>query len=548
MKFWREVDGLLLRQAANHADKLQQAISASVDASTITDDFLRAHPIGQRITPNDARAWARLHIRPNTAYLQAVLRRLYADAWVLGQDVALSAYARAALGVNKAPTANDINVAINTNWDNWSPGNRGAAALVSPPKGLRDLLERNVSKPATIDGMTNTLLDRIGTRLADGLNVGATASTTARALLTDEKIGAAIRENVNVAINDSARALMIATTEYSRAFNVSNVDNYGELGVEQVEWLALDPCDLCADNDGVVVTLGEAFPSEDTEPPAHPNCRCTILPVVDGGLPDAITAGEDVAPVVEQPLMHDGADVLAVDTHPDLAVTTITPDMADVAQTATLFADAWNMEYNDYNEAIRDAYATQTFGGYKAVANAAIEGRTLFVSGSFEKADGTTVGDFERHFWRDDKENLFVKNDQLIIKPEYRGQGIGSEFSKFSEDLYRANGIKEIWLDAGFEDGAYTWAKAGYEFRTQPKLLIEHLKEQLPDIPKTFPNHPELVTSVQSIINRLETMDIGDPNYPLPAELANLRAGDPADTWFAKWLLENASFRGIKRL
>ena len=74
----------------------------------------------------------------------------------------------------------------------------------------------------------------------------------------------------------------------ARAVSVATVEAYKDFGVEQYEWLSLDPCEVCSENsDAGPIAMGEEFPSGDTEPPAHPNCRCTVLPVIpDGGSPE----------------------------------------------------------------------------------------------------------------------------------------------------------------------------------------------------------------------------------------------------------------------
>jgi hypothetical protein len=74
--------------------------------------------------------------------------------------------------------------------------------------------------------------------------------------------------------------------------SAASLFTYQDAGIEQIEWNAVQPCDLCAPNDGQVVTLGEAFDSGDTEPPAHPNCRCALLPVILGMVDDP-SLGQD---------------------------------------------------------------------------------------------------------------------------------------------------------------------------------------------------------------------------------------------------------------
>jgi hypothetical protein len=39
---------------------------------------------------------------------------------------------------------------------------------------------------------------------------------------------------------------------------------------------------VCAKNDGQVIVIGQTFASGDQQPPAHPHCRCVLLPVIPG--------------------------------------------------------------------------------------------------------------------------------------------------------------------------------------------------------------------------------------------------------------------------
>ena len=81
----------------------------------------------------------------------------------------------------------------------------------------------------------------------------------------------------------AARCDMIARTETAFADMNGNMATYEASGlVEASEWIVgSDDCDECQANaDAGPVALGDAFPSGDDMPPAHPNCRCDLLPVL----------------------------------------------------------------------------------------------------------------------------------------------------------------------------------------------------------------------------------------------------------------------------
>lgn len=78
------------------------------------------------------------------------------------------------------------------------------------------------------------------------------------------------------------RADMIARTETRLADSAGQMEGYEASGVVMgTEWttsqddLVSEEC--MANADAGVVPLGEAYPSGDTAPPAHPNCRCVIV-------------------------------------------------------------------------------------------------------------------------------------------------------------------------------------------------------------------------------------------------------------------------------
>ena len=235
------------------------------DGEKVAKKFIDSHGAAYAKSPevDSARAWANLNIKLNEQQLQQVMAQVYGSGWAFGQ----------------LDAQQELGMVAGNVWDNWQPGNEGAAALVDPPNGLQSLLD---SRGITVQGISDSMLDRIGTQLGASLSQGLGIQETANM--------------VNGVLNDPARAMVIARTETANALIQSNLEQYRAEGVESLEWLVGDPCDVCAENDGVIVALGDDFPSGDAEPPAHPNCVCDVAPVRDDG---AVDSGE--APVEEPP-------------------------------------------------------------------------------------------------------------------------------------------------------------------------------------------------------------------------------------------------------
>lgn len=79
-----------------------------------------------------------------------------------------------------------------------------------------------------------------------------------------------------------SRSLTIARTETMRAANEGQLQLWKQArkdgfltGNERKQWITADPCPICAPLSGEKVRLDEDF-SIGADPPAHPNCRCTI--------------------------------------------------------------------------------------------------------------------------------------------------------------------------------------------------------------------------------------------------------------------------------
>ena len=77
------------------------------------------------------------------------------------------------------------------------------------------------------------------------------------------------------------RAKMIARTETCDALESAFMDRAKDLKVTGKEWVVTDPCPICEENGNTgVIPIDKPFPSGDMRPPAHPNCRCALAPVM----------------------------------------------------------------------------------------------------------------------------------------------------------------------------------------------------------------------------------------------------------------------------
>lgn len=272
---WRahEADG---RISAKNALKIRAALRQAANWQRIFENYKRTQPAVTNNATQDrarARAWAMLNIYFDNEPLLATLRRTWAEGFALGILSADDAV-RQARELKKADDSDYID------WKNWKPGDAAAALLIKPTRSFERLLE---SAGVTIRGIDRTGYDRLGTALSDAIALGLSGSRAAK-LIQDS-------------VSDPARALTIAITETARAVSAATIERYRSYGLEQVEWVTSQPCDLCLQNEGKVVDLGQAFPSGNTQPPAHPNCRCALLPVVpDFESPIGPAGVEDIMP------------------------------------------------------------------------------------------------------------------------------------------------------------------------------------------------------------------------------------------------------------
>ena len=251
-----------MRIAAKNAPKIRAAIKQSFDAQAIYEAYLATMPNPDEKLPMarvKARSWAIMNINFDRQPLGVVLRRVLADGYVLGIVSANEALFRARKKLKKKALEVDGFI----DWENWKPGSESAALLLRPTGSFKKMLD---DLDISIKDINTTDYDKLGSALADSVALGLTP-----------KRGAKLLQNV---VASPARALTIAVTEQARAITTASLERYRESGVEEVEWIAAIPCDICEVNEGEVRPVGTTFPSGDSQPPVHPNCRCALLPLV----------------------------------------------------------------------------------------------------------------------------------------------------------------------------------------------------------------------------------------------------------------------------
>ena len=258
------------RRAAKNAILVRAALRQAFDAERAFTGYESTTPdlsltlAQQRLR---ARAWAILNIRPNVEPLREVLFRLWAEGYVLGNAAAYEAIQNT-IRAQKADTQNVVD------WSKWQAGDGVSALILNPPKAFQKLIQQ---AGITLKGFSDTTLTDIGNAIGEAIALGLDAKRSAK--------------NIMNHVASPARALTIAITEQNRAISAATINRYETAGLQEMEWLVFDPCKICAQNADKRVKINTPFPSGDLQPPAHPNCRCALAPVILGMDNPANTVG-----------------------------------------------------------------------------------------------------------------------------------------------------------------------------------------------------------------------------------------------------------------
>jgi len=265
------------RRAAKNAILITAALRQSFDAE-------RAFLGYQNTTPNlelnltqqrrNARAWAIMNIRPNMEPLREVLYRVWAEGFVLGNAAAWEE-------LENAYRAQKANTQGLVDWSKWKPGDGVSALILKPPKAFQKLIEQ---AGFTLKGFSDTTLTDIGNAIGEAITLGLDARKASKL--------------ISKHVASPARALSIAITEQNRAISAATINRYQLAGLQEMEWLVFDPCKICAENANKKVKINTPFPSGALQPPAHPNCRCALAPVITGFDDPSNTGGSITTPTI----------------------------------------------------------------------------------------------------------------------------------------------------------------------------------------------------------------------------------------------------------
>lgn len=149
------------------------------------------------------------------------------------------------------------------------------------PTNIRSVVEQRVKLFA--ESMLETDMDKLVSMIADGISQGQSIPDITNSIRSEFSSFSKMQAN------------RITRTEVLRTSNISAVDAWSQSGVVVgKQWLVSPGADAeCTIYDGKIVSLKGNFYDTDKfangDPPIHPNCRCTILPVLEGERSNKVT-------------------------------------------------------------------------------------------------------------------------------------------------------------------------------------------------------------------------------------------------------------------
>lgn len=172
---------------------------------------------------------------------------------------------------------------------------------------------------------------------------------------------------------------------------------------------------------------------------------------------------------------------------------------------------------------------------YSQVDGVSVYGGSVEIEGSF-----FVEGEYAGRFGRVVDENEAYRA-RLVIDDEFAGLGIAKQFNAHEEAVYKNSGIPQVRIsayDLSYGDfnkppGTYVWATQGYDWNDEPDNVKNAVERYVTT--DEFRNLPApLRRTVDSVIERFDTLDMSDPNYPTPREVSQLGRLPDSDWWAGK--------------
>lgn len=254
---------ILNRILDHYAPLIRQAIREGLQGlEPAIREYYDSQPVVKVATPVGRQA-ARTFLRQALSLVPGPLQKVLAQ--MTGDTYLVAAKLTADLEGAGPPLQGMAGAIAGANWDDWQPGWAASGDAMQDP-GLAAVLAR---QGIGIVNILDSTVDQIGTQLADSLANGDNLATAAKGI-------------VDFLDGDLTRAYLVADTEMCRAMSGAQMSTYRQNAVAWLQWLGADDekvCDECQENvDQGPIATGDVFPSGDTEPPAHPRCRCAVVP------------------------------------------------------------------------------------------------------------------------------------------------------------------------------------------------------------------------------------------------------------------------------
>ncbi len=368
---------------------------------------------------------------------------------------------------------------------------------------------------ADFTSLTKDVQTRLISGLQTGVALGESPARTAKRL----------RDSINDPVRfGQGRSVMIARTQLARAYDQASRASYAiarQNGVVDAwEWQAFaSACPICGELDGQVFDI-------EMDTYRHPNCRCAILPVLTDSAKakQARFTGSDTLELRTSPsgwthwAQKKGKGKTAKRRTPPKQPTAPTtaadkPKWRDIDDTGMARRDAVEKDLDDLlspfvqEMGLRGGFSTTELGR---------DGGITYKYRVTDPKTGDVVFRLERTFI---PETNTVKHDYMKLSPELQGQGFGTRINNSLYQTYREQGYEAVELVANVDVGGYTWARAGYGWRSidGSKKFFQKVQDDWGDLD----NVPDEWVTLYDRAMSAKTVD----DMPLPIEIANIGRG-----------------------